>query len=60
MLYTNPYGLGGFPGASDVPSNLNGDRKGFLYAIDARTHMRIKDTQALKDGDIIRIVSAAK
>lgn len=34
--------------------------KGFLYAIDARTHMRIKDTQPLKDGDIIRIVSAAK
>lgn len=34
--------------------------EGFLYAIDARTHMRIKDTQALKDGDIIRIVSAAK
>jgi ribosome-binding ATPase YchF (GTP1/OBG family) len=34
--------------------------KGFLYAIDARTHMRIKDTQPLKDGDIIRIVSTAK
>jgi ribosome-binding ATPase YchF (GTP1/OBG family) len=34
--------------------------KGFLYAIDARTHMRIKDTQPLRDGDIIRIVSAAK
>ena len=34
--------------------------KGFLYAIDARTRMRIKDTQPLKDGDIIRIVSAAK
>lgn len=34
--------------------------KGFLYAIDARTKMRIKDSQPLKDGDIIRIVSAAK
>lgn len=34
--------------------------EGFLYAIDARTRMRIRDTQPLKDGDIIRIVSAAK
>lgn len=34
--------------------------KGFLYAIDARTSMRVKDTHELKDGDIIRIVSAAK
>ena len=34
--------------------------KGFLYAVDARTKMRVKDTHELKDGDIIRIVSAAK
>jgi len=34
--------------------------KGFLYAIDAKTKMRIKETHELKDGDIIRIVSAAK
>jgi hypothetical protein len=34
--------------------------KGFLYAIDARTSMRVKDTHELKDGDIIRIVSTAK
>ncbi len=34
--------------------------KGFLYAVDARTRMRIRDTQPLKNGDIIRIVSAAK
>lgn len=34
--------------------------KGFLYAIDARTKMRVKDTHVLKDGDIIRIVSTAK
>jgi ribosome-binding ATPase YchF (GTP1/OBG family) len=34
--------------------------KGFLYAIDARTKMRIKESHALKDGDIIRIVSTAK
>ena len=34
--------------------------KGFLYAIDAKTKMRIKDSQQLKDGDIIRIVSATK
>ena len=34
--------------------------KGFLYAVDARTKMRVKDTHDLKDGDIIRIVSTAK
>ena len=31
--------------------------KGFLYAIDARTKMRIKENHELKDGDIIKIVS---
>lgn len=34
--------------------------KGFLYAIDARTKMRIKENHVLKDGDIIKIVSAAR
>ncbi|NYT06633.1 MAG: redox-regulated ATPase YchF [Methanomicrobiales archaeon] len=34
--------------------------KGFLYAVDARTSMRVKDTHELRDGDIIRIVSTAK
>jgi len=34
--------------------------KGFLYAIDARTKMRIRENHELKNGDIIRIVSAAK
>ncbi|MDP3396679.1 MAG: redox-regulated ATPase YchF [Methanoregula sp.] len=34
--------------------------KGFLYAIDARTKMRIKENHVLKNGDIIKIVSAAK
>jgi len=34
--------------------------KGFLYAIDAKTKMRIKEAHQLKDGDIIKIVSAAK
>lgn len=34
--------------------------KGFLYAVDARTKMRIKENHELKDGDIIKIVSAAK
>jgi ribosome-binding ATPase len=34
--------------------------KGFLYAIDARSKMRIKENHILKDGDIIKIVSAAK
>jgi ribosome-binding ATPase YchF (GTP1/OBG family) len=34
--------------------------KGFLYAVDARTKMRIKESYPLKQGDIIKIVSAAK
>lgn len=34
--------------------------KGFLYAIDAKTKMRIKESALLKDGDIIKIVSTAK
>ena len=34
--------------------------KGFLYAVDARTKMRIKESTILKDGDIIKIVSTAK
>jgi len=31
--------------------------KGFLYAVDARSKMRIKENHLLKDGDIIKIVS---
>jgi ribosome-binding ATPase YchF (GTP1/OBG family) len=34
--------------------------KGFLYAVDARTKMRIKENHVLKNHDIIKIVSAAK
>ena len=34
--------------------------KGFLYAVDAKTKMRIKDTAELKMGDVIKIVSTAK
>lgn len=34
--------------------------KGFLYAVDARTKMRIKDSHELNNGDIVRIVSTAK
>ena len=34
--------------------------KGFLYAVDARTKMRIKENHQLKDGDIIKVVSTAK
>ncbi|HJJ43587.1 MAG TPA: redox-regulated ATPase YchF, partial [Methanocorpusculum sp.] len=33
---------------------------GFLYAVDARSKMRIKDIAELKTGDIIKIVSTAK
>ncbi|MDD1719278.1 MAG: redox-regulated ATPase YchF [Methanoregulaceae archaeon] len=34
--------------------------KGFLYAVDAKTKMRVKETHVLSQGDIIRIVSTAK
>jgi ribosome-binding ATPase YchF (GTP1/OBG family) len=34
--------------------------KGFLYAIDAKTNMRIKENYVLKNGDIIKIVSVRK
>jgi ribosome-binding ATPase YchF (GTP1/OBG family) len=34
--------------------------KGFLYAVDAKTKMRIKENHELKSGDVIKIVSAAK
>ncbi|HUK93178.1 MAG TPA: redox-regulated ATPase YchF [Methanomicrobiales archaeon] len=34
--------------------------EGFLYAVDARTKMRVKDTHQLKDRDIIKIVSVRR
>jgi len=34
--------------------------EGFLYAVDARIGMRVKDTLELKNGDIIKIVSVRK
>jgi len=34
--------------------------EGFLYAVDARTKMRIKENHELKTGDIIKIVSTKK
>ncbi|TAJ44237.1 redox-regulated ATPase YchF [Methanofollis fontis] len=34
--------------------------EGFLYAVDARSGMRIKESTELKDGDIIKIVSTKK
>jgi len=34
--------------------------EGFLYAVDARTKMRVKDTHPLKDRDIIKIVSTRR
>lgn len=34
--------------------------EGFLYAVDARSGMRIKESTELKDGDIIKIVSTRR
>jgi hypothetical protein len=45
----------------DVAFKVHNDiGKGFLYAVDARTRMRIKENHVLKNGDIIKIVSTAK
>ena len=42
--------------ASTVPADL---AKGFLYAVDARTKQRIGADHELKNGDVVKIVSAA-
>jgi ribosome-binding ATPase len=34
--------------------------EGFLFAVDARTKMRVKDTHQLKDRDVIKIVSTRR
>jgi ribosome-binding ATPase YchF (GTP1/OBG family) len=34
--------------------------EGFLYAVDARTKMRVKDTHQLKDRDVIKIVATRR
>ena len=46
--------------AKDLAATVHADlAKGFLYAIDARTKQRIGGEHKLKDGDVIKIVSAA-
>jgi ribosome-binding ATPase YchF (GTP1/OBG family) len=45
----------------DLAGKIHSDlAKGFLYAVNARTKMRIGRDEPLKDGDVIKIVSAAK
>jgi ribosome-binding ATPase YchF (GTP1/OBG family) len=46
--------------AKDLAATVHADlAKGFLYAIDARTKQRIGADHKLKDGDVVKIVSAA-
>jgi ribosome-binding ATPase len=46
--------------AKDLASTVHADlAKGFLYAVDARTKQRIGADHELKDGDVIKIVSAS-
>ena len=46
--------------AKDLAGTVHADlAKGFLYAIDARTKQRIGADHELKDGDVIKIVSAS-
>lgn len=45
--------------AKDLAETVHADlAKGFLYAVDARTKQRIGANQRLKNGDVIKIVSA--
>jgi ribosome-binding ATPase YchF (GTP1/OBG family) len=47
--------------AQELAGRIHTDlAKGMLYAIDARSKMRLAKDYALKDGDVIKIVSAAK
>ncbi len=47
--------------AHDLAFKIHTDLgKTFIHAINCRTHMRIKEDYKLQDGDIIRIVAAAK
>ncbi|MCI0556905.1 MAG: redox-regulated ATPase YchF [Nitrososphaera sp.] len=46
--------------AKDLAATVHADlAKGFLYAVDARSKQRIGADHFLKDGDVIKIVSAA-
>jgi hypothetical protein len=46
--------------AKDLADTVHADlAKGFLYAIDARTKQRIGADHRLKNGDVIKVVSAA-
>lgn len=47
--------------AQDLAAKIHTDiASGMLYAIDARTKMRLAKDYVLKDGDVIKIVTAAK
>ncbi len=47
--------------AHDLAYKIHTDLgKTFIYAVNAQTHMRIKEDYELKNGDIIKIVAAAK
>ena len=47
--------------AHDLAYKIHTDLgKTFIYALNARTHMRIKEDYELQNGDIIKIVAAAK
>ena len=52
--------LPGGSNAKDLAGTVHADlAKGFLYAVDARTKQRIGADHELKDGDVIKIVSAS-
>jgi len=55
--YLIPYGATAKDLASMIHTELG---KGFLYATDARTKMRVGDGYKLKDNDVISIISTSK
>jgi ribosome-binding ATPase YchF (GTP1/OBG family) len=55
--YLVPYGTTVKEFAYTIHTELG---EGFLYAIDARSKLRLKDDYVLKDGDIVSIVSTRK
>jgi hypothetical protein len=55
------YVMPGGSTALDLAKKIHSDlAQGFLYAIDARSGMRLSGDHALKDGDILKIVSSSR
>ena len=55
------YVMNGGSTALDLARKVHSDlAEGFLYAVDARTGMRLGEDHELKNGDIVKIVSSGR